>query len=100
MHLGVGFVSSISGSAWRRLFTLMHLASASFVWILEGTILVMGIPGVCSVEVGAQNSIMTIEHPDDRIGGIWENRNAMWLASIPTSATTMAWPNTGRPGDS
>jgi hypothetical protein len=60
-------------SAWRSLFTAKHLALASFERILEVTIMVMGIPGVSPVEVGAQNSIMTIEHPDDRIGGIREN---------------------------
>jgi hypothetical protein len=56
MHLGVGFVSSISASAWRPLFTATHLALASFEWVLEGTIMVIGIPGVSPAEVGAQNS--------------------------------------------
>jgi hypothetical protein len=67
--LGGGFVSSIAGQCFDADLTSMHLALASFGWILEGAITVMDIPDLFPVEVGAQHSTMTLEHP-----GGWAER--------------------------
>jgi hypothetical protein len=66
MHSTGASFHRLRGQCFGADFTFVHLALASFGWILEGAITVMDIPDLFPVEVGAQHSTITLEHPGGR----------------------------------
>jgi hypothetical protein len=82
MHSAMGSFHRLRGQCFDADLTSMHLALASFEWILEGAITVMDISDLFPAKVGAQHSTMTLEHPGGRAERFVKSVDATDRASV------------------